>query len=497
MNKDELCFLLERIHALTFVNPFARERDEIEGKILSHLGWVEIPEAINPKFTKEFNQVLHWVKVAEESLLGGMAESFQSTLQAEQMASLAYFSLFHELVDELDDLIGGMDGDTVTNRKLFRKIESGIRLRGALVGASRSTLWGNPEHLFACFYQLRRAFLCLFNEIVGWSQPMRILRVRVWESVFTRDMLSYQQWMHESVGRFPTLILGPTGSGKEIVARAIGLSRFIPYDSESGQFASSPKGSFCPVNLSALTETLIESELFGHRKGSFTGAMRDHPGIFKNAGKYGTVFLDEIGEVPESIQVKLLRILQSGEFQAIGGDTRSFYEGKIIAATHRDLEEEVREGRMREDFYYRLCGDQVNTIGLKDILLASPTEIINSVHYICIKLFGEVGAKELSSRVVGKLKSVLPNDYEWPGNFRELEQAVRNIIVHDEFAPLGYDRETGVDIAKTYRSTEVSLSEWNRIYARKAYDNAGSYREAARRLNADQRTVKKLVLGQD
>ena len=92
---------------------------------------------------------------------------------------------------------------------------------------------------------------------------------------------------------------------------------------------------------------------------------------------------------------------------------------------------------------------------------------------------------------------MLPNDYEWPGNFRELEQAVRNIIVHDEFVPLGHDRETGVDIAKTYRSTEVSLSEWNRIYARKAYDNAGSYREAARRLNADQRTVKKLVLGQD
>ena len=81
--------------------------------------------------------------------------------------------------------------------------------------------------------------------------------------------------------------------------------------------------------------------------------MRDHPGIFKTAGQHGTVFLDEIGEVPESIQVKLLRILQSGEFQAIGGDTPSFYEGKIIAATHRDLSMEVRQGRMREDFFYR------------------------------------------------------------------------------------------------------------------------------------------------
>jgi transcriptional regulator with GAF, ATPase, and Fis domain len=307
-------------------------------------------------------------------------------------------------------------------------------------------------------------------------------------------MLSYQQWMHESVGRFPTLILGPTGSGKEIVARAIGLSRFIPYDSSSGQFASNPKKSFCPVNLSALTETLIESELFGHRKGSFTGAMRDHAGIFKTAGQYGTVFLDEIGEVPESIQVKLLRILQSGEFQAIGGDAPSFYEGKIIAATHRDLSEEVRLGRMREDFFYRLCGDQVNTVGLKDIISANPKEIENSITYICTKLFGKEGAGELSSSVVNKLQSVLPRDYSWPGNFRELEQAVRNIIVHDEFVPLGQGGVAEPDIGETYRSTQVSLSEWNQIYARKAYENTGSYREAARRLGADQRTVKKLVL---
>ena len=406
MNVGELSFLLGRIHALAFVNPFASERDEIEDGIIRRMGWVKMPEVINPKFTKEFNQVLHWVKVAEKSLLAGMTVSFKSTVQAKQTASLAYFSLFHEVVDELDDLICGVDGDTVANRKLYRKIQSGIKLRAKLVERSGSTLWGNPEHLFACFYQLRRAFLCLFNDIVGWSEPMRNLRVRVWESVFTKDMLSYQQWMHESVGRFPTLILGPTGSGKEIVARAIGLSRFIPYDSKSGQFASNPHKSFCPVNLSALTETLIESELFGHRKGSFTGAMRDHAGIFKTAGQYGTVFLDEIGEVPESIQVKLLRILQSGEFQSIGGDAPSFYEGKIIAATHRDLSQEVRQGRMREDFFYRLCGDQVNTVGLKDILSSNPKEIENSIHYICSKLFGAEGAKELSFKVLDRLQSV-------------------------------------------------------------------------------------------
>jgi len=495
MHKLKLDFLLENIHSLAFVNPFAGQRDEIEGTIISQMGQTEKPWIRNSKFTNEFNQVLYWVEQGEQSLLSGMAKGYGSAVRAEQMASLAYFSLYHELVDDLDALIESEEPDSTANRKLFKKIESGIKKRRPLVSGGRSAMWEKPEHLFACFYQLRRAFLCLFNEIVGWSEPVRALRVRVWESVFTKDMLSYQQWMHESVGRFPTLILGPTGSGKEIVARAIGLSRFIPYDPSSGQFASNPKKSFCPVNLSALTETLIESELFGHRKGSFTGAMRDHPGIFQTAGQYGTVFLDEIGEVPESIQVKLLRILQSGEFQAIGGDAPSFYEGKIIAATHRDLSEEVRMGGMREDFFYRLCGDQVNTVGLEKILSANPKEIENSINYICSKLFGKEGARELSARVVEKLKSVLPRNYSWPGNFRELEQAVRNIIVHDEFVPLGQGGRTELDIRETYRSTQLSLSEWSQIYARKAYENAGSYREAARRLDADQRTVKKLVIG--
>ena len=145
-------------------------------------------------------------------------------------------------------------------------------------------MWGNPGHLFSCFYQLRRAFLCLFQEIVGQSDPIRSLRMRVWESVFTQDMLSYQQWMHESVGRFPTLVLGPSGSGKEIVARAIGLSASIPYDPQSSQFASKPRDSFRPVNLSALSETLIESELFGHRKGAYGRDSRSRRNI-RNRGR--------------------------------------------------------------------------------------------------------------------------------------------------------------------------------------------------------------------
>lgn len=492
MKTDDLKFLLAEVHALAFMNPFAKERDDREGKIIAKFGWTDSLNEVSSTFTKEFNQVLYWVTVGERNLIEGKAKDFRSVLGAEHMASMAYFSLYHELVGELDQLIDSGVHDMALNRKLFRLIKEGINQRGSLVGGERSSLWGNPEHLFACFYQLRRAYLQLYREIAGSSDPMRDLRVRVWESVFTQDMLSYQQWMHQTVGRFPTLVLGPSGSGKEIVARALGLSRFIPYDSKSNRFASNPKESFRPVNLSALSETLIESELFGHRQGSFTGAIRDHAGIFETAGSFGTVFLDEIGEVPKSIQVKLLRLLQSGEFQSIGGVDRSSFEGKIIAATHRDLGVEMKNGRIREDFFYRLCGDQINTVALQDILSSKPDEIISSVGYICEKLFGAEGAKALSSKVVEQLNRQVPRNYSWPGNFRELEQAVRNIIVRNEYTPIE-NQTVHPEITKIYQESQVTLNEWNKLYAQRAFKNSGSYRAAAHLLQVDQRTLKKLV----
>ena len=490
MNINDLGFLLTKIDEMAFTNPFGGRRDQLETEILARLGRESSASGGNQLFTRDFNQVLRWIRIGEERLLQGVYKEFVSGSGVERLASLAYFSLYHELVEDLDRLFEDREGNPVLNRKLFGKIERGIRKRVSLTSPARNPLWENPAHLFACFYQLRRAFQCISREIVGTSKPVRDLRVRVWESVFTQDMLGYQQWMHESVGKFPTLVTGPTGSGKEVVARAIGLSRFIPYDAQSGQFASQPRESFRPVNLSALTETLIESELFGHRKGSFTGAIRDRPGIFKSAGRYGTVFLDEIGEVPESIQVKLLRILQSGEFQSIGEEKNSFFEGKIIAATHRDMKREVRKGRIREDFFYRICGDQVNTVALKDIVKAQPAEIAKSVRFICSKLFGDDAAEELSLRVVDRLGELVPNAYQWPGNFRELEQAVRNVIVRNEFVPVELE-DSPCEIERTYLGSEVSLDKWNQLYAAKAYENFGSYREAARRLQVDQRTLKK------
>ena len=154
---------------------------------------------------------------------------------------------------------------------------------------------------------------------------------------------------------------GATGTGKELVARAIGLSRYVPFNEKSQSFQHDFAGSFRAVNLSALSPTLIESELFGHRRGSFTGAVEDRTGWLESCGPHGTVFLDEIGELDPGIQVKLLRVLQTRTFQRIGETDERRFEGKIIAATNRNLDEELEGGDFRADFYYRLCADRVTT----------------------------------------------------------------------------------------------------------------------------------------
>ena len=163
---------------------------------------------------------------------------------------------------ELDSLSLDSEANESRTRSVFRFLEKGIQKRKKIIEMDVNSLWKSPSHLFACFYQLRRAFLYVSGGIQGQSRPIQQLRARVWESVFTQDMLSYQQWMYEVVGKFPTIILGPSGSGKELVADAIARSRFIPYDEKKGEFNANPEQVFHPVHLSSLSETLLESELF-------------------------------------------------------------------------------------------------------------------------------------------------------------------------------------------------------------------------------------------
>lgn len=150
-------------------------------------------------------------------------------------------------------------------------------------------------------------------------------------------MRRYRRTSYQQMGDFATLIIGPTGSGKELVARAIGLSRYIPFNAASLKFEHDFSETFFPINLSALPSTLVESELFGHRRGAFTGALEHRKGWLEVCPPVGTVFLDEIGELDSLVQVKLLRVLQTRTFNRLGATDTITFRGKIVAATHRNI----------------------------------------------------------------------------------------------------------------------------------------------------------------
>jgi transcriptional regulator of acetoin/glycerol metabolism len=191
-----------------------------------------------------------------------------------------------------------------------------------------------PAHVFACFRQIQRAFHHIYDNIIGNSMPAAQLRASIWQSIFTHDMRRYRRVLYRRMGDFPTLITGPSGTGKELIARAIAGARYVPFDAERMEFADAPGESFLPINIAALSPALIESELFGHRRGSFTGAIGDRKGWLEACPLWGSVFLDELGEMDLAIQVKLLRVMETRRFSAVGDTAVREFLGKLIAATN-------------------------------------------------------------------------------------------------------------------------------------------------------------------
>jgi len=214
---------------------------------------------------------------------------------------------------------------------------------------------------------------------------------------------------HVSPTESTVLIQGESGTGKEVVARYIhNLSNRVD-------------GPFLSINCGALSENLLESELFGHVKGSFTGAVRDKQGLFA-AARGGSFFLDEVGEMPPSLQVKLLRVLQEREAIPVGATEAIPVDVRIIAATNRDLEEEIRRGNFRSDLFYRLNVIAINLPPLRE----RRDDLLLLIESFLQSLAQESGAeaKALSSE---GLDAVMV--YEWPGNVRELENALEHAVV--------------------------------------------------------------------
>ncbi len=250
-----------------------------------------------------------------------------------------------------------------------------------------------------------------FDNIIGHTQSMR----RIFEQV-------------RLVAKWNTTVLirGETGTGKELIANA------IHYNSPRA------RGSFVKLNCAALPETLLESELFGHEKGAFTGAVAQRKGRFEQA-EGGTVFLDEIGEISASFQAKLLRVLQEGELERVGGTRTIKVDVRVVAATHRDLEAEVEKGRFREDLYYRL-----NVMPLYLPPLRDRMEDIPDIARFLVEKISTQQGRQLSLTDAA-LRVLMHHD--WPGNVRELENCLERASVMTEGETIDRDAIllTGID----------------------------------------------------
>jgi DNA-binding NtrC family response regulator len=294
-----------------------------------------------------------------------------------------------------------------------------------------------------------------------------------------------------------TLICGPSGTGKELVARAVGLSRYVPFDVKTQAFTDDFLGSFHAVNLSALSPTLIESDLFGHAKGAFTGAAVERAGWLDECPPMGTVFMDEIGELDPAIQVKLLRVVQDRSFTRLGETKPRRFAGKIIAATNRDLAEEMHAGRFRADLYYRLCSDLITTVPLREQLADAPEDLHHLVLFAAERIAGD-DAEQLAREVEAWIEQHLGRDYAWPGNIRELEQCVRNCLVRGEYHPRNVVASKDMSRAWLDRAEHGTLTadELLSEYCRWVYAKVGTYEGTAERIGLDRRTVKRKVIGE-
>jgi len=216
------------------------------------------------------------------------------------------------------------------------------------------------------------------------------------------------------------LLLGETGTGKEVIATAI------------HNFSPRKGGPFIKVNCGAIPETLLDSELFGHEKGAFTGALAQKRGRFERAHK-GTIFLDEIGELTSGAQVRLLRVLQEKTIERVGGTEAVEVDVRVIAATHRDLDAMLAEGTFREDLYFRLKVFPIIIPPLRDRLGDIPTLV---QHFMQSKA-REIGLQQIPTIIPEAIARLL--NYKWPGNVRELQNAVERALIISNGAPLTFD----------------------------------------------------------
>lgn len=340
-------------------------------------------------------------------------------------SGVTHFDEDSPLPDPYDGLIEGLEGRLPVHSCMGSRLQVDGNTWGVITfDAMRSAAFeGISDQLVIAFSELAAAAASAADYIAGLEQSA------VREHEINRNLLDQfiAPTAREMVGDSPAMralhqelelvaptglavmISGETGSGKELAARAVHLG------------SDRSEQPMVYLNCAALPEQLVESELFGHRKGAFTGAVRDYTGKFELAHQ-GTLFLDEIGELPLETQAKLLRTLQSGEVQPLGSEKMLIVDVRIIAATNRDLKNEVLEGRFREDLFHRLCVYPIRVPPLRE----RTADIAPLAGFFIENLSVQMGLSGIHLSADAELAL---SSYDWPGNVRELEHLISRALL--------------------------------------------------------------------
>lgn len=505
---DQLRQRLSLMSHLAFCNPFSRERIELEKQVLGREFVPETPVAWSYSQSTPAGRVnIPRLTQAAEHLINHFRPQINDQSDNELLQDYIDVTIYWLLYRYFVDVPTGAFFDARNVKLHWQQFEEAYHDYFSEPALRRVSLADAP-HMFACLTQIRRAFHNIFTYILGESLPAAELRANVWDSVFTNNLRRYYEQLFRRLSNLPTLITGPSGTGKELIARAIGLSQYIPFDAEAKRFEYQNE-CFFPLNLSAMSETLIESELFGHRKGAFTGAMADREGWLQQCRPHGAIFLDEIGELVPALQVKLLRVVQQRTYARLGESQERRFEGKIIGATNRDMSHQIATGDFREDLYFRLCADRIHTPSLRQQLDHYPADLETLVHALSFRLIG-APCEDFAQQACQWIQENLGPEYPWRGNIRELEQCVSSILIRGCYLPADTkppaakaSRESvavtahdskNVEWLSKIQSGSLTADQLLQQYCAWVYEKTGSYEATARQLGLDRRTVKSKIL---
>lgn len=478
LTSEQIYFFIQ-VKKIAFSNPFGQDREQADYQLLGG-------DSKNLPLLERQDKIQQLLHEHLQQLAPFKLNNFNKKIYEMMLYSWLFYT-FHQYQDRFNNFIELQE--KVGEHSIPLPFTDSLITDFELAGFNQTEI----EKYIALFYQLHRGFYFISQSISGNCPAITELRKRLWNNIFTFNPEWYLKYLCGKMEDFSTLLLGETGTGKSLIAYAIGCSGFIPFDLNKKCFKESFKQSFISINLSQYPGSLLESELFGHKKGAFTGAIEHHQGIFSRCSEYGAVFIDEIGDIDISTQVKLLNVIQDRYFCPVGSHEIQRFSGRVISATNKNIQQLRKEGIFRDDLYYRLCSDVIVVPSLKQRLEENPNELLDLINTLVSRVISDTN-KDFANKIFTHIQKTLPDNYCWPGNVRELEQCIRSICLTGDYSPAQQSTNRKTQGFIFDMESDASAQHLLQTYCRFLYEQSNNYESVARLTQMDRRTVKKYIM---